>query len=662
MAWKIAQSPKVSKVYVAPGNGGISGPKLFPLPDLKCDDHKAVIATCKELGVTLVAVGPEAPLAAGIANSLNKEGLSVFGPEQKAAEIEASKAFSKDFMAKYKIPTAEYRNFTDHKKAQQYLKEVKHQVVIKASGLAAGKGVVLPETTQEALENLEQIMVNKQFGGAGAEVVIEERLGGQEASVLAFTDGVTVVLLPAAQDHKRIFDGDKGPNTGGMGAYAPAPVLTEDLREFVRKNVLQKAVDGLREEGRKFVGVLYAGMMLDPKKGPMCLEFNCRFGDPETQVLLPLLKTDLYDIMEACVNGKLKDLKVEFYDKVAATVVAASGGYPIKYKKGMEIEGTENVKNDAIVFHAGTKRTNGKLYTNGGRVLAVTGTGKSLGEALGMAYAGMDKITFEGIQYRKDIGHRALKRQRQLRVAVLGSTRGTDLQAIIDNIHEPGSEDPSKINVCAVVSNRKKAYILQRATDHKIPSYFVSCKGPDGKVVSREDYDKKVEKALEPHAPDLILLIGYMRIVSGSFCQRWERRLLNVHPSLLPKYAGGMDTNVHEEVIKAGEKETGCTVHFVEEKVDAGEIVVQKACAVDEKETVSTLKAKVQKLEGEALIKAIEDFRLWKLGVNPLKDERLCDMKKKNALNGSAIGKSITKMEIQCHPVSMSAPKKRDED
>ncbi|GAB5362119.1 hypothetical protein AAMO2058_000770900 [Amorphochlora amoebiformis] len=600
MAWKIAQSPKVAKVYVAPGNGGVQGAKLERLPGLQVDDHKSVIEECKKLGVTLVAVGPEAPLAKGIADFLNKNGVKVFGPEKKAAEIEASKAFSKDFMAKYKIPTAEYKNFTDFKKAQAYLKGVKHQVVIKASGLAAGKGVVLPETTEEALENLEQIMVNKEFGAAGDEVVIEERLSGQEASVLAFTDGITVVLMPAAQDHKRIFEGDKGPNTGGMGAYAPAPVLTKELREFVRKNVLQRAVDGLREEGRKFVGVLYAGMMLDPKKGPQTLEFNCRFGDPETQVLLPLLKTDLYDVMHACVNGTLDKLDVQFKDEV--------------------ITGTEDVKNGAIVFHAGTKLENNTLKTNGGRVLAVTGTGGSLRAALGMAYAGLSKINFEGMQFRRDIAHRALTPERQLRVAVLGSTRGTDLQAIIDKIHEPGSKDPSKINVCAVVSNRKKAYILERARNYKIPAHFVSCRDEKGNKVSRGVYDERIEAALQPYAPDLILLIGYMRIVSEPFCKRWDRRLLNVHPSLLPKFAGGMDTNVHEAVLKAKEKETGCTVHFVEEKVDAGEIVIQKSCAVEEKDTTESLKKKVQALEGVALIEAIEKFRLYQLGVNPLRN------------------------------------------
>jgi len=413
MAWKLAQSPKVGKVLVAPGNGGVNGPKLERLLDLNVKDHQAVLDVCKKHGVSLVAVGPEIPLAEGIADFLQDNGgVNVFGPRKNAAEIEASKAFSKDFMAKYKIPTAEYKNFTDFKAAQEYLKQVKHKVVIKASGLAAGKGVVLPETTEEALENLESIMVNKEFGDAGTEVVIEELLGGPEASCLAFTDGTTVVLMPAAQDHKRIFEGDKGPNTGGMGAYSPAPVLTEDLRQFVLKNVLQAAVDGMRAEGRKFVGVLYAGMMLDPKKGPQALEFNCRFGDPETQVLLPLLDTDLYEVMVACCNGTLDKINVKFKDQHAATVVAASEGYPKKYPKGREITGIENVKNGAVVFHAGTKLDNGKLVTSGGRVLAVTGTGSSLKEALGVAYAGMDKIKFEGMQFRRDIAHRALKPER----------------------------------------------------------------------------------------------------------------------------------------------------------------------------------------------------------------------------------------------------------
>uniref|UniRef100_A0A7S4DSF4 phosphoribosylamine--glycine ligase n=2 Tax=Lotharella globosa TaxID=91324 RepID=A0A7S4DSF4_9EUKA len=617
MAWKLSQSPKVGKVLVAPGNGGTLGGKLEKIK-LDVNDHKAVLDACKKHGVSLVAVGPEAPLAVGIADFLTKGGVGVFGPQKNAAEIEASKAFSKDFMARHNIPTAEYKNFTDYKEAQAYLKAIKHKVVIKASGLAAGKGVVLPETTEEALENLESIMVNKEFGDAGAEVVIEELLGGPEASCLAFTDGTTVIIMPAAQDHKRIFEGDKGPNTGGMGAYSPAPVLTPELREFVLKNVLQKAVDGLRKEGRRFVGVLYAGMMIDPKKGPQTLEFNCRFGDPETQVLLPLLDTDLYEVMKACVDGTLDKLDVKFKNKHAATIVAASGGYPKKYVKGKVITGTEDVKN-AVVFHAGTKVEDGNLKTNGGRVLAVTGLGNSLREALGNAYSGIDKISFEGMQYRRDIAHRALPPQRQLRVAVLGSTRGTDLQAIIDKIHEPGSKDPSKIDVCCVVSNRSKAGILERAKKYSIPAHFVSCKDEEGKTVSREQYDERVEEALKPYKPDLILLIGYMRIVSGAFCKRWERRLLNVHPSLLPKYAGGMDGDVHEAVIKAGDKETGCTVHMVEEKVDAGEIIIQKSCSVDSKDTPETLKAKVQALEGEALIESIDKFRRYMLGVEPMR-------------------------------------------
>eukprot|EP00466_Bigelowiella_natans_P019761 jgi/Bigna1/48989/estExt_Genewise1.C_370036 len=621
MAWKLAQSPQVSKVLVAPGNGGVNGPKLERVTDLNVNDHKSVLEMCKKHDVSLVAVGPEAPLADGIADFLNAGGLSVFGPSKKAAEIEASKAFSKDFMAKYKIPTAEYKNFTDFKAAQDYIKGIKHKVVLKASGLAAGKGVLLPETTEEALESLEQIMVKKEFGDAGSEVVIEQRLGGPEASVLAFTDGTTVILMPAAQDHKRIGEGDTGLNTGGMGAYAPAPVLTDELREFVRKNVLQAAVDGLRAEGRKFVGVLYAGMMLDPELGPQTLEFNCRFGDPETQVLLPLLDTDLYQVMKNCCNGTLDKLEVKFKPEVAATVVAASGGYPKKYKKGIKITGTDEVKNGANIFHAGTKLDgDGNLLTNGGRVLTVTGTGPSLREALGQAYFGMRKIKFEGMQFRRDIAHRALTPERQLKVAVLGSTRGTDLQAIIDNIHEPGSKDPSKIDVCCVISNRSKAGILERATKYKIPNKFVSAKGEDGKLVSREIYDERVEDAMRPYAPDLILLIGYMRIVSGAFCQRWERRLINVHPSLLPKFAGGMDGDVHAAVLKAKEKETGCTVHFVEEKVDAGEILVQKACSVDPTDTPDSLKAKVQALEGQALIEAIEMFRLYQLGVCPLRN------------------------------------------
>ena len=619
IAWKLAQSSRVGKVLVAPGNGGTAGGKIVNISGLDVSDHSSIARFCESRGVDFVVVGPEAPLAAGIVDSLAAASVPTFGPRKSAARIEASKAFSKEFMARHGIPTAEFKTFSDYKQARSYLETVNHKVVLKASGLAAGKGVLLPENTSDALEALEEIMVDKAFGTAGSHVVIEERLSGPEVSVLAFTDGTHVILMPAAQDHKRALDGDFGLNTGGMGAYAPAPVLTASLREFAREKVIKKAVDGLRREGSPFVGVLYAGLMLDPQKGPMVLEFNCRFGDPETQAILPLLQSDLYVTMRACVNGDLASTHVEFSNQSAVTVVAASGGYPKKYKKGKNISGVAAAESvpGAFVFHAGTKRENENLLTNGGRVLAVTGVASGMAPALRAAYNGLDCIKFEGKQYRLDIAQRALGEGRQLRVAVLGSTRGTDLQAIIDRAHRPGSANRQHCNVVCVASNRSKAGILERAKRYKIPAQFVSSKG-----LSRVAYDAKVGEALEQYKPDLILLIGYMRIISAEFIAKWQGRMLNVHPSLLPKFAGGMDINVHEAVLKSGDKETGCTVHFVEEKVDAGKIVVQKACAVRPGDTPETLKMRVQALEGDALIEAIYRFRLGLLTeFSPFRDE-----------------------------------------
>lgn len=318
-------------------------------------------------------------------------------------------------MARHNIPTARYKTFTEYKAALEHIQSIDYPIVIKASGLAAGKGVILPETTEEAKETLHNIMVKREFGDAGNEVVIEERLEGEEASILAFTDGYTVILMPAAQDHKRIFDQDQGPNTGGMGAYAPAPVVTPALYHEVLRRVMQPCVDGLRKEGRPFVGVLFAGLMLTPDRGAQVLEYNCRMGDPETQAVLSLLETDLYDIMWACVNGCLDSVEVKFADKkAAAAVVMAAPGYPNAYPKGAEITGlTEAASVSGVnVFHAGTKvdaKTNA-VVTNGGRVLAVTGTGEGLQEALKAAYDSVGHIKFEGAQFRKDIGHRALKR------------------------------------------------------------------------------------------------------------------------------------------------------------------------------------------------------------------------------------------------------------
>lgn len=411
LAWKIAQSPRVRRLWIAPGNGG-TGALSTPGGNvaLAADDIPGLIAFAHDNLVGMTIVGPEAPLAAGLADAFASNGLAVFGPSRAAARLEASKAFAKDFMRRHGIPTARYATFDDFAAACTHLGDIDYPIVIKASGLAAGKGVILPDTLTEAESVLHQMMIDRVFGAAGDEVVIEERLTGPEVSILAFSDGSTVSLMPPAQDHKRAYDGDCGPNTGGMGAYAPAPVATPALLEEARQTILQATVDGLRHDGAPYVGVLYAGLMLTAD-GPKVLEFNCRFGDPETQVILPLLETDLLDIICACVEHRLGDVQVCWRPAGAATVVLASGGYPGAYKTGLPVAGLEaaGAADDVMVFHAGTRETESGIVTSGGRVLNVTAVGADLQEALGRAYGAVGLVEFANMHYRRDIGAAAMK-------------------------------------------------------------------------------------------------------------------------------------------------------------------------------------------------------------------------------------------------------------
>jgi len=406
ITWKVCQSPKAEKVFVLPGNPG-TAQIAENVEGVSVDDHAAVSEFCKSKQIDLAIVGPEVPLADGIVDTLSDAGIRCFGPRKNAAEIEASKVFSKDFMARHNIPTARYATFTQLDEALAYLDKIDYPIVIKASGLAAGKGVILPETNDEAKFTLEDILIDKTFGDAGNEVVIEERMTGPEVSLMAFTDGTAVVPMMSAQDHKRLLDGDEGPNTGGMGAYSPAPVFTNDLLQEAMEKVLQPAVDGLRNEGRKFIGVLYAGLMLT-KDGISVLEFNCRFGDPETQVVLPLLETDLVEIAEACVDGRLNKVNVQWKNDAAVCVVLASKGYPEKPEKGQVVSFAE-LPEDMICFHAGTKQNGADVLTSGGRVFGLTAWAGDIGSAVRTVYSNVDKISFDGMQYRKDIAHRALE-------------------------------------------------------------------------------------------------------------------------------------------------------------------------------------------------------------------------------------------------------------
>lgn len=411
LAWKLVQSPKVEKLYAAPGNPGMALLPNCECINLNVDDLEGVADYAEEKSIDLTVVGPEAPLVAGLADVFKRRGLPVFGPSKAAAQLEGSKAFSKELMAKYNIPTAFFKICEDIETAKAYVEEKGAPIVVKADGLAAGKGVVVAMTKAEALEAIDEMMGDHKFGAAGARLVLEEYMEGEEASLLAFTDGKTVMPMIAAQDHKRVFDGDEGPNTGGMGTYAPAPVMTDILRLKATELILKPVVEAMAKEGTPYQGCLYAGLMIKGDSVKV-VEFNCRFGDPETQVVLPLLDGDLAEIMLACATGTLDKAEVAWHDKAAVCVVMASGGYPESYEKGKEITGLADAEEDkdVVVFHAGTKEADGKIVTSGGRVLGVTAVDSSIKAARDRAYSAVEKISFEKNFYRKDIAWRALKR------------------------------------------------------------------------------------------------------------------------------------------------------------------------------------------------------------------------------------------------------------
>jgi phosphoribosylamine--glycine ligase len=407
LVWKLAQSPRVKGLYCAPGNVGIA--RQARCVDIAADDIQGLVSFAKKEGIDLTVVGPELPLTAGIVDIFRRNGLRIFGPTKEAAEIEGSKVFSKEFCLRHGIPTARSAVFSDIRDAAAYLLKQKMPVVIKADGLAAGKGVFVCRNQPAASAALKEIMVNRSFGEAGNKVVIEEFLEGEEASFIAVSDGVNVLPLAASQDHKRVFDDDKGPNTGGMGAYSPAPVVTPLVYKRAMTEIIRKAVRGMAAEGRLFAGVLYAGLMIKDEK-PYLLEFNCRFGDPETQPIMMRLKNDLVDLLEAAIDGRLDRLELNWDSRPSVCVIMASGGYPGNYEKGKTIYGLSDADSmrDVAVFHSGTSFKDGEYKTNGGRVLGVTALGDDMQNAVNRAYAAVEKITWEGVHYRKDIGRRAL--------------------------------------------------------------------------------------------------------------------------------------------------------------------------------------------------------------------------------------------------------------
>ena len=408
LIWKINQSPKVSQIYCAPGNAGIS--QLAQCININADNIEELVNFANKEKIDLTVVGPELSLSKGIVNEFNRWGLKIFGPSQEATEIESSKVFSKYLMKKYNIATANYEVFGNSREALNYIKQQTFPLVIKADGLAAGKGVFIVKNLDQVVDALNTLMEEKKYGEAGRQIVVEEFLEGEEVSILAFCDGKAVVPMISSQDHKKIFDNDQGPNTGGMGAYSPVPFYPDELEKRVLEEILKPTIKGLQSEGREYRGVLYAGLVLT-KEGPKVLEFNARFGDPETQVILPRLKTDLIDILNAVIEGRLHKINIEWEDNAAVCVVVASGGYPGKYQKGKVISGLERLEKmeDIIVFHAGTKLQDDKVITSGGRVLGITACDKTISKAKERAYKGVKEIYFEDMYYRKDIAAKATK-------------------------------------------------------------------------------------------------------------------------------------------------------------------------------------------------------------------------------------------------------------
>lgn len=405
IAWKLAKSPKVEKMYCAPGNAGIA--EVAECVNIGVMEFDKLVAFAKEHEIDLTVVAPDDPLAAGAVDAFEAAGLRAFGPRANAAILEGSKAFSKDLMKKYGIPTAAYETFNDPEKALAYLETAKMPIVLKADGLALGKGVLICKDLEEAKAGVKTLMMDKQFGSAGDEIVIEEFMTGREVSVLSFVDGKTIRIMTSAQDHKRAKDGDQGLNTGGMGTFSPSPFYTPQVDAFCKEHIYQKTVDAMKAEGREFKGIIFFGLMLTAD-GPKVLEYNARFGDPETQVVLPRMKNDLVDLFEACIDGTLDQINLEFEDNAAVCVVLASAGYPEHYEKGFEIRGLENFKDREgyYVFHAGSKfDEQGRVVTNGGRVLGVTATGTNLKEARANAYKATEWIDFDNKYMRHDIGH-----------------------------------------------------------------------------------------------------------------------------------------------------------------------------------------------------------------------------------------------------------------
>ena len=561
LVWKINQSPKVEKIYCAPGNAGIK--KIAECVDIQATDIKGLLDFAVLEKIDLTVVGPESALVEGVVDSFETEGLRIFGPNQKGAELEGSKVFTKDFLKKYDIPSARYRVFKDKKKAKKYIDKCTVPVVVKADGLAAGKGVIIASTVEEAKQAVDLIMKDKAFGDAGNRVVIEEFLNGEEASFIAFTDGKTVLPLPTSQDHKAVYENDKGPNTGGMGAYSPAPVVTDEIAAYVMDKIMLPTVRGLAAEGRPYKGMLYAGLMIVDKKVNV-LEFNCRFGDPEAQPLLMRLKSDIVDIFEAVIDGRLDTIEMKIDPRPTICVVMASGGYPGAYENGKQIKGL--TKAAAIqgveIFHAGTAMMKSRIATAGGRVLGVTAVGKDLQAAITRAYRAVDEISWTKCYFRRDIGGKAMTR-----------SVGKKLKPVVGILMGSDSDLPVMNSAAEVLKNMDIGFEMTVASAHRTP----------------ERVEKFTKTAKERGIKIIIAGAGMAAHLAGVVASHTDLPVIGVPLDASP--LGGMDALLATVQMPPG--------------IPVATMGIGKAGA----KNAAVLAVRILALENEVLAKKLEEFR-----------------------------------------------------
>lgn len=644
LAWKLTQSPVVDRIYVAPGNAGTSA--IAENVPVAATDLDGIVRLAGERDIDLTVVGPEAPLALGLADRLRAAGRAVAGPDMGAARIESSKSFAKSLMTRAGVPTAAYRVFDRPEEAIRYLARAEYPVVIKADGLAAGKGVTICAGPTEALKAVGAMMIEGIFGDAGRRVVIEEALRGPEISLLALVNGDQVVPLPVAQDHKRLGDGDTGPNTGGMGAYAPVPFVDAEERDRLVRTILEPAVAELARCGTPYRGVLFAGLMLTDE-GPRVLEFNCRFGDPEAQVILPPLEGDLLPWLQwtACRGGSLYPPSPHIASKPqsAVGVVLAAKGYPEKPESGVAIEGLNGVPDDVLVFHAGTATDKaGRTVTAGGRVLTVVGLGASVDEAVERAYS--SEISFEGMQLRKDIGWQGRSRAQQTtdsrelqlapaakhdlagpakaggyrslaaggegahdRIAILASGEGSNLQALLD----ASARGDLDARVVAVISHRKGAGALARARAAGVAAIEMLIDSRKD-LEARRAHEEQLLDVLLPLELDLAVLAGWMLILSAEFLARCPFPILNVHPALLPMEGDALEIPVLKgahavrDALALGLPYTGVSVHRVTPQVDGGPVVVREAVPIEPGDDEESLYRRIKAVEHRLLPMAVQ--------------------------------------------------------